>query len=312
MYGQKCLKTQQSGTLHISRAMYSTISLGENDLAFSGDEVVGAKGGLFTISRYGDKVRFAQGNLQYQATSGLWHFADNQYDVCSDNANLHPSDSSDLWIDLFGWGTSGYSGSNPYNYRRADTYGPATGGFDVDGDQNYDWGQNAISNGGNEAGVWRTLTAAEWKYVISNRTNASNRVAVAIVNNQRGLIILPDVWPETGEPEHRGTNSTWDNPSTMNSYTLAQWAELEYNGAVFLPQNGYRTTTAAGVTSMNKRDLGDNPGLTYGVYWASTVSSNKPGIFAYNGYCSTVFNSTSNLTVYNYLGFNVRLVHDVE
>ena len=46
-------------------------------------------------------------------------------------------------------------------------YGDGSG--DIAG-TNYDWGvNNAISNGGNEAGLWRTLTIEEWKYLMESR-----------------------------------------------------------------------------------------------------------------------------------------------
>ncbi|MBR4498358.1 MAG: hypothetical protein IKP08_06750 [Bacteroidales bacterium] len=72
------------------------------------------------------KVHFSQGNLQYQASSNTWRFAENQWDfvgdsidgtvyekgIKSDNAKI--SSSYDGWIDLFGFGTSGYKGRMPY------------------------------------------------------------------------------------------------------------------------------------------------------------------------------------------------------
>ncbi len=48
------------------------------------------------------KVYFSQGNLQYQASTGTWKFADNQYDMIGDN-NSNISSSYSGWIDLFGW-----------------------------------------------------------------------------------------------------------------------------------------------------------------------------------------------------------------
>ena len=53
-------------------------------------------------------VRFSQGNLQYQASTGTWRFAESQSDYIGEgNANI--GESYDGWIDLFGWGTSGYN-----------------------------------------------------------------------------------------------------------------------------------------------------------------------------------------------------------
>ena len=41
----------------------------------------GALPGRFTINENGDQVQFAQGNLQYQPSTGKWRFAPNQYTV---------------------------------------------------------------------------------------------------------------------------------------------------------------------------------------------------------------------------------------
>ena len=67
----------------------------------------GALSGLFSVSA--DKqVYFSQGNLQYQASTDTWRFAENQYDTIGAlNANI--SSMYDGWIDFFRWGT----GNNP-------------------------------------------------------------------------------------------------------------------------------------------------------------------------------------------------------
>ena len=316
--GQKCIKTQQSGTLHIQRAMYSTITLGETDLAFTGN-IIGAKGGLFSVNSNGKKVRFSKGNLQYLAAAtgeydaNTWRFAEHQYDVCSRDANEHPSNTSTEWIDMFGWGTSGYGGSNPYNYLHTETYGPATGGFDESGDQNYDWGHNAISNGGNTQDTWRTLTSSEWNYLTGNNDHRRNRWARAIVNGQRGMILLPDAWPETGEPLNRGAASgSWLDASTINTYSADQWSTLEDNGAVFLPQCGYRTTNNSGTTSISYYNPTSQGKFMYGQYWAS--NANSSGEAYYSGFSeSAAINSHSTSSSEGkWIGRNVRLVHDVD
>lgn len=114
--------------------------------------------GAFSVSAT-KKVNFSQGNLQYQASTKTWRFAENQYDMIG-AANSNISSTYNGWIDLFGWGTSGYNNKYPYmtSTTNAD-YGD--GNNDIAG-TNYDWGvYNAISNGGNAKGLWRTLTTAE-------------------------------------------------------------------------------------------------------------------------------------------------------
>ena len=67
----------------------------------------GAISGVFSVSE-GNYVCFSKGNLQYQSSTNTWRFADHQYDVIgSDNHNISSTYSG--WIDLFGWGTSGYN-----------------------------------------------------------------------------------------------------------------------------------------------------------------------------------------------------------
>lgn len=67
---------------------------------------IGAIDALYTVGpNNSDKVYFSQGNLQYQASTNTWRFANNQYDyVGSANSNISSSNSG--WIDLFGWATS--------------------------------------------------------------------------------------------------------------------------------------------------------------------------------------------------------------
>lgn len=75
--------------------------------------------GVFTVAE-GKTVTFSSGNLQYNAAQGshycadgsvqqgTWRFAEHQYDYIG-SANSNISKTYDGWIDLFGWGTSGYN-----------------------------------------------------------------------------------------------------------------------------------------------------------------------------------------------------------
>ena len=175
------------------------------------------------------KVYFSQGNLQYQASTNTWRFAEHQYDTIG-SANKNVSSTYSGWIDVFGWGTSGFNGKNPYmTSSRSTDYGdgsnPITG-------TNYDWGvYNKISNGGNQAGIWRTLSNGEWEYLINTRTDAANKKGLATVDGVNGLILLPDVWTL---PEGL-TFTSGKNSYTQNTYSVSQWNKMEANGAVFLP-----------------------------------------------------------------------------
>lgn len=76
--------------------------------------------GVFSVSA--DKqVSFSKGNLQYQASTNTWRFAENQTDYIG-NSNSNISATYDGWIDLFGWGTSGFD--NTSNDPAAQRYQP--------------------------------------------------------------------------------------------------------------------------------------------------------------------------------------------
>ena len=221
----------------------------------------GAINGLFSVSD-STQVYFSQGNLQYQASTNTWRFAENQFDfVGNGNSNISPTYNG--WIDLFGWGTSGYHDANdPYNvnYQPWSTsmsqvnssynyygYGPSTNMSDPNltgTSANYDWGvYNPISNGGNTANQWRTLTQPEWNYVFNTRTTTSGiRYAKANVNNVNGVILLPDDW-SSSTYSLSNTNSSGVSFGS-NTMTASQWSTLEQAGAVFLPAAGSRLGTS--------------------------------------------------------------------
>ena len=224
----------------------------------------GSINGKFSVNSNGDKVFFSQGNLQYQASTWTWRFAENQYDyVGSANSNISSSYSG--WIDLFGWGTSGYNhGANCYQPWSTSTtngdyyaYGNNTYNlFDQTGQA--DWGWNAIYNGGNQENLgWRTLTHDEWAYLFNTRSTPSGiRYAKAQVNNVNGVILLPEDW-DTSVFYLSNTNN--NNASfSSNVLSISQWGVLEQFGAVFLPAAGYRNGSS--VRYDNSR----------GFYWSST------------------------------------------
>ena len=164
----------------------------------------GAINGKFTINDSGDQVYFSKGNLQYQASTNTWRFAVNQWDYVGET-NTNISESYNEWIDLFGWGTSGYDhGAVCYqpwstSQNNNDYYAYGQYAYDLyDQNGQADWGYNAISNGDNTTNTWRTLTGGsdgEWKYIFDTRSTPSGiRYAKANVNGVNGVILLPDDW----------------------------------------------------------------------------------------------------------------------
>lgn len=212
--------------------------------------------GLFSVSAT-RKVAFSPGNLQYTTLGthvcadgttqpGTWRFAPNQWEfVGDDNTNI--SESYEGWIDLFGWGTSGWSGSGTTQYQpwsqSTDNNLWKTSYSSMSGAYKYcDWGQyNAINNvrQTDSAGTWYTLSNAEWKYLFESRPNAAQLYGRGRVVGVTGMILLPDEWQlPDGLSFRSGSGTTWED----NTYTIRQWRAMEANGAVFLPAAGYRNT----------------------------------------------------------------------
>ncbi|MCQ2959869.1 MAG: hypothetical protein MJ198_06750 [Bacteroidales bacterium] len=213
---------------------------------------------VFSVSA-DTKVQFSMGNLQYQASTNTWRFAEHQYDMIG-VANKNISSTYSGWIDLFGWGTSGYNSKYPYMTSTDNNdYGVVGDSYADIAGTNYDWGvYNKISNGGNAAGQWRTLTYDEWYYLLSERTDASSLKGSATVNGVTGIVLLPDNW--TTPAGITFTNGM--NGFNSNTYTTSDWSKMEANGAVFLPAAGIRLgTDVNGVGS-------------YGYYWSSSANDN--------------------------------------
>lgn len=208
----------------------------------------GAINGLFTINASGDKVWFSQGNLQATTTdlgsSWTWSFAANQYDKIGNAAantciNGNGTVSSNGTVDLFGWSTS------------ATVYGIHNSTSDDYSGDFVDWGTNAISNGGNTANQWRTLTKDEWEYLFNSRTastvngTSDARFAKAyLFGSIHGIILFPDNYTHPSDvTAPTGINATDNTSYGGNQYTAEQWAKMEAAGAVFLPAAGSRFAT---------------------------------------------------------------------
>ena len=280
---------------------------------------VGAIHGQFTVSS-GKKVCFSKGNLQYigSAATPYWKLADNQWNYLSTNG----SDATNVDRDLFGWGTSGSAPSgqtarDPYYTTQTNTdYVPniTTTGASWGENSEWDWGHNAISNGGNTADVWRTLTGGsggEWEWILgpysspnpgTNCRTSSNvgstenaRWVKATVHSTKGLIIFPDAftWNDVMGTAPTTCNNVNDNftysPSDDN------WSALEAAGAVFLPAAGLRDGT-------DVVNVGSD-----GYYWSSTANN---AYYAYylNFYSSNVYPA---LNIDRCYGLSVRLVQNL-
>lgn len=242
----------------------------------------GAINGLFTINDNGDQVYFSQGNLQYQASTETWRFAEYQWDyIGMDNENISPEYNG--WIDLFGWGT----GHNPTN----------TSIVYYDYSSFNDWGYNSISNGGNQTNQWRTLTVAELRYVFFMRSTTSGiRFAKAVVNGVCGVVLLPDNWKSSFYSLNSTDNSYADYSG--NAISQSDWTtKFEANGAVFMPAAGFRS-------GMDVYRVGN-----LGAYWSAVV-------WMYDNNCAgAVIFDDSHLEEsgnFCHFGLSVRLAYSAE
>lgn len=247
----------------------------------------------------GKTVEFAKGNLQYQASTGTWRFAEHQYDfIGSDNSNI--SSSYDGWIDLFGWATSGWdSGAKAYQpYDTSTNYADYRPGnnrtCNLAGDYaKADWGVKCkIINDGGHEGQWRTLLNYEWNYLLNQRTDAQLKRGMAEVADFFGFVILPDYWKQP-------SGTSFKSGETINKYTIEQWQKMESAGAVFLPAAGYRYGT-----NMVDTD--------FGYYWsASYCQDESSGLHSHNLYFRT--NNWMDVGKANRnCGLSVRLTRDLE
>lgn len=308
--------------------------------------------GVFSVAA-GKTVSFAPGNLQFNAVQGshlradgtaakgTWRFAEHQWDyVGYDNEKI--AENYDGWIDLFGWGTSGYdnTANDPmaifyqpwsrsyvgltslpkdstlncetyeitgeceweYTYFTSSEeeknhfgYGPSQGMADeslVGTSAYYDWGvYNAISNGGNEVGSWRSLTRAEWEYLMNTRKNAQFLRSQATVNGVYGYVLLPDDFKKPSDITWSHQTNDW----TTNTYSAEQWGALEALGAVFLPAAGNREFGS------KVKDVQNG-----GCYWSATEDNQYHARFPYF-YSDRVSMGPD----HRYIGHSVRLVKDL-
>ena len=274
-YHVRAYATNEVGTAYGEDKEFTTLEGGG-----SGNVPEGAINGLFTINESGDKVYFSQGNLQYQASTNTWRFAEHQWDyvgadwlgvvygnvfengVQCDNNLISPT--YDGWIDLYCYGTSGYNHGavcyQPWSISEDNSdyyaYGNSTYNLNDQTGQ-ADWGYNAISNGGNTENIWRTLTIDEWDFVLFTRTTTTGfRYAKANVCGINGVILFPDNWD--GSLYSVNNSNIDDVDFSGNIINNSDWVSIfETHGAVFMPVTGTRLVHSS--TSFRE-----------GMYWSAT------------------------------------------
>lgn len=225
--------------------------------------------GLFSVGE-NHQVKFSQGNLQYQPSTHTWRFAKEQWEtigIINDTylmeiqkavtstymetttemvpTSLCPDQiDHNLWLDIFWFGSSGKNELFPeIKCDQVKMIKP-------DKDLDYDWGKYcSISNGGNQAGLWRTLSAEEWNYLFFERANAQELFGFITIEKITGLVILPDNYKELvndtslypskdqdirkrGKNYYNKNKNNFDNAKVISQ---EQWSKMQEAGAVFLP-----------------------------------------------------------------------------
>ncbi len=285
--------------------------------------------GPFSVSAT-KQVVFSPGNLQFNAAKGshscadgstqpgTWRFAEHQWDYVGDATNgtvyengikcnnSNPSATYDGWIDMFGWGTSGWnSGAKEYQpwswVNMATEYYPGgSGETNLTGEYAYaDW---AVYNqiGTDPPATWRTLTYEEMEYVLYTRPNHENLAGKAGVNGIYGILLLPDYWTWPEDLTFTPGIEKGDNTFYTNTYTAEQWAKMEKAGAVFFPVTGHRIGKNAYLSASGGR------------YWLASYYSSTTFAYSFSFSRPAAEQEESLLSRANRsFGFVVRPVKDI-
>ena len=239
--------------------------------------------GVFSVSA-SKKVSFAQGNLQatYNGSNWSWAFAEHQWDYIGNAAGntkvtaSSPYISENATVDLFGWvgASSTWTGENKYGITSSSATNNKNGYGNVASESlKSDWG--ALIGLG-----WRTLSMAEWTYLLSTRTVNGGKGAGKSytlnqsVNGKKGMVIYPDNY-------------------TGAVYSGSNWASFEAAGCVFLPAAGWRNGTT--IQNINDR----------GFYWSSTPANTTDAKRMFFAGGLDLIDSNSRA-----YGFSVRLVKE--
>lgn len=190
---------------------------------------------------------------------GTWRFAEQQTDFITGDTIVNAT--YDGWIDDFAWGSSGWSGSGATYYQPYDGYcngwylpyvafdfslspeiiekidfvanqfGPQ-GEYDLTGEYAYaDWGvYNPISNGGNEPGMWRTLSNNEFRYFLNTYHFVQpDQVSYCFFNEENPIFEKDE--SDNSEKEINTKNSVF----FYSTFGLDIWTSTAYeNGSAYI------------------------------------------------------------------------------
>ena len=282
------------------------------------DYAVKTSGGVltqFSVSST-QKVYFSRANLKCNAANPnnlVWGFHENQIDECpgSGTSNSGTNTTSAVALDggteldRFSWGFHGTTTVSENDW--------------VDGSRNLNWNDGTdwgcALRGTAYGNYWRTLTAAEWQYLLSSRSGkrfvrvtwkhypVPHFSGTARVN---GIIIAPDGY----DGGSTSSWTEWNKANKIKSTSSSVVTELLNAGCVFLPALGYRE----GSYYYEYNYHYDNSGwYMIGNYWTATGVEQQPNSAVTPQATAFRFEDESINYAYSpqrHLGMCVRLVWD--
>ena len=267
-------------------------------------------------------VFFSKGNLQYNAgngethktldgvAQGTWRFAEKQGDALEQVNDSVVNSTYNGWIDRFCWGTSGWDNGadyyqpwNRYRYKITEgTFGPQE---DLTGKYaRADWGvYNAISNGGNQPNLWRTLSRNEWMYLLNHSDwticEGFNSDVPCLLLIPKGITIPQNInLPIVTHDYYHTLSDEW----YPNNLRRASFADFD-NTSTSLTEKEVETLESLGVVALPFYHANN-----YGSYWSSnSYTENYAYLLDFNeSYLSPNYGTEKNYSLY------VRLVHEVK
>jgi len=218
----------------------------------------------FNRSDYGSVANWGgdMGNFYTDDAADCARFSPNQWDRKLSNNRKESKyigitravPNTNVWIDLFGWGTGSIPG-----YNRADA---SSTSVTIGYDQFNDWGTfygSKLNANSHCTGTWFTMSRTQWSYLLNITSNAkrSGKCRIGSVNGVNGLIIAPD-------------DFTQSLPQAISSTDFVN--NYQKKGVVFLPAGGHMNYMA---------NVNHSWGFSQEIngYWTSTPVSGET--FAY-------------------------------